>query len=577
VEASLCLQQVSYYRAGDLGMLSGVPHVMLHRMPESTSSWRAWALLIDADALASQGRYEQAQASLEMLETEFPQHPATPPALQLLAWIYAQQGDTELAIVTQDRLLSSYGTSGAAVSLAVLNRAHILFNEKKYEDAAAEYEAFVANNPESESRPLAMYQAGICYLRLERDGDAVDRFDMLTNENPTDEVAEQAWLRAGDVYFRAGHYEEARRCYDGLLENFAGTKSAALVLLRIAQCDYNAGRDAEAIAGFSRVTEEYPDHRLSEEARRGIEQALYRLAQSGEGEETLASLVEQFPSSTFAADAQFEIAARRYDSEDWAGAADAFRRVITQFPDYSSADRAQYLMADALRRSGDEEAAKRAYDQFATFFPNSELIGEVRLQVGANHFEKGDYMRAAIDFASVLDDSVATPEIRSAALYNLALCRRMLDDNAGAQEALEEYAAKYPGDQRAPDVHYQLAEIYDIGGRTQDAADHYLKSLEAGADPLLKAELYYRLGAARETLEDIDGAIRAYAGAKRQKERSNPFRLTAIVRMAAIYEERGETDKAVKAYKDLIKNATDDEVVVAAKARVDELEAAANR
>ena len=37
VEASLCLQQVAYYRAGDLGMLSGVPHVMLHKMPESTS------------------------------------------------------------------------------------------------------------------------------------------------------------------------------------------------------------------------------------------------------------------------------------------------------------------------------------------------------------------------------------------------------------------------------------------------------------------------------------------------------------------------------------------------------------
>src|SRR5262249_29180082 len=52
VEAALCLLEDSYHRAGNLGQLSGAPHLLLTRMPPSRSPWRATALLIDADASA---------------------------------------------------------------------------------------------------------------------------------------------------------------------------------------------------------------------------------------------------------------------------------------------------------------------------------------------------------------------------------------------------------------------------------------------------------------------------------------------------------------------------------------------
>ncbi|MCK5407272.1 MAG: tetratricopeptide repeat protein, partial [Candidatus Krumholzibacteria bacterium] len=70
VEAALCLLQYSYHRVGDLGQLSGVPHMMLQKMPPSNSMWRAYALLIDADGLAAQARYAEAQAVLDELIRE---------------------------------------------------------------------------------------------------------------------------------------------------------------------------------------------------------------------------------------------------------------------------------------------------------------------------------------------------------------------------------------------------------------------------------------------------------------------------------------------------------------------------
>jgi TolA-binding protein len=409
-------------------------------------------------------------------------------------------------------------------------------------------------------------------MRLERDGDAVDKFETLTTADPAAPAAEKAWQQAGDVYFRAGHYEEAKRSYEGLLGNFTGSSVAAMGLLRIAQCDYNAGRDTDAIEGFSRVTDRFPTHALAEEARRGIEQALYRLGHSADGEAALAELVAKFPGSAFAADAQFEIAVRQYDAQDYASAAEAFRRMVTQFPGASSSVRAQYLMGDSYSRAGDEKSANNAYEQFLVFFPESEYRSEVRLRLGVAKFSAGEYMPAAIDFTTIVSDSSAS-EVRSAALYNLALCRRLLDDETGAQQALEEFESLYSGNERSGDVAFQLAEIHNKAERTQEATDAYLRALEAGLDPLVNVEAYYRLGEAREKLGDIHGAMRAYRGTLKAIDRSDPFRLAAVARMVAVHEDDKDYANAIKAYRDLIKYSKDEDVVVAATERLSQLQA----
>jgi TolA-binding protein len=265
VEASLCLLELSYHRAGNLGLLSGVPHLMLQRMPPSKSLWRADAMLIDADALAAQGRQAEAQQMLTQLITNFGGTPVGVPAHRLLAWSYAQDGKLDLAMQTQDKMLARYGAAGRTedMSTAYLNKGHILFNEKNYRDAARTYEAFLTDFPDSPDRGLALYQAGMCYQRLGQSGDAVDRWDAVTGIDPTSPIAEKAWTKAGDMYFTTGHYDKARYCYDGLLSHFGETQGAAVALLRLGQCDYNTKRYSEAVETYSQVISRFPDHAWS--------------------------------------------------------------------------------------------------------------------------------------------------------------------------------------------------------------------------------------------------------------------------------------------------------------------------
>jgi len=494
------------------------------------------------------------------------------PAHRLLAWSYAQEGKLDLAMQTQDKMLLRYGNTGRTedMSAAYLNKGHILFNEKNYKAAARTYEAFMNDFPDSPDRALALYQAGMCYQRLGQSGDAVDRWDAVTGIDPTSPIAEKAWTKSGDVYFTTGHYDKARYAYEGLLSHFGDTPGAAVALLRLAQCDYNTKHYPEAVASYSEVITRFPDHPVVTDAKKGIEQALYQMGQGKDGDAMLQQLVEKYPTSSFAAQAQFEIAMHQYQARDYVTAAESFRRVVSQFPSYSDADKAQYLMADAYSRAGKAEEASAAAAQFVSYFPKSEYAGPMKLQIGAQKFATGDYMSAATDFTSVLSDSTA-PEVKSAAQYNLALCHRMLGEPDKAAEMLQAYRKQYPKDERSAEVAHQLGIIHEEAGRFKEASSEYNNALVYKMPGAALCEVRYRLGICREKLGDDKGAIAIYALAASYSQKADTYRLSAIAHAAALNEKHKDYPAALAAYRDLIKNSTDPEIVVAAKERAHEL------
>jgi TolA-binding protein len=573
VEAALALLETCYHRAGDLGRLSGAPHLLLQKMPPSRSPWRAQALLIDADAMASQARYPDAEATLGLLVRDYPDQKANAHALKLLAWTYSKEGRDSLAIATEERLLARWGANGdqAVVSAAFLDIAHERFNQKRYREAASAYEDFLRRFPGHPRRSLALYQSGLCYLRIDRAGDAVDRWETLVRDSASDPLAERAWARAGDVYFQAEKYADAERCYRGLLEHFAGSPAASIASLRLAQCAYNGGSDAKAIEGFAHVIADYPGTPAEREAVKGQERALYRLSQSAKGTEVLAKLVEQYPTSPFAADAQFQIARRAYQQEQWTDAAEGFRRVVSRFPSYAAADQAQMLLADAFARAKQPAEARAALEQFVAYFPSSALLPTVHFRLGLMEFEAKQADLAAESFTRALADST-TPDVHAAAQYNLALCRRMLGDADAARTALEAYRKDHPGDSRADDVAFQLGDLHESAGRIREAATEFENVVNGKPSASLALEAWYRLGRVREQLGEKDAALRAYANAAASGPRTHPYRLSSLARCAALYEAKGQKSKAVVAYREIIRDAKDPELVAAATGRVNQLE-----
>jgi TolA-binding protein len=574
VEAALCLLELSYHRAGDLGQLSGAPHLLLQRMPPSRSPWRAYAQLIDADAQAALGRYAETQATLQRLTRDFPDHEIGLAANQLLAWTHARAGHDSLAIATEERMLARYAKRGDSQRLASahLHLAHVRFNQKRYREAATGYEDFLRRFPQHSQRLVALYQAGLCYVRLDRAGDAVDRWEAIVRDSSTAAISERAWARAGDLYFQAERYNDAKRCYTGLLTHFSGTRAAGIAALRLAQCAYNAGDDAAAIAGFAEVIARFPETPFEREATRGTEQALFRLGRKPQGRATLARLVEEYPTSAFAADAQFEIARQLYAEKKWDEAAEAYRRLVSQFPASAHADQAQLLLGECSLRAGQPDAARAAYEQFLAFFPSSPLRTNVLFQMASMRFEAQDYAQAAVHFTQVLEDSTSAA-VRAATLFNLAQCQRQIGSTADARATLDRYMREHPNDERAAQVGHALGDLDEAAGELEQAESRYMAALAAKPDAALATELRYRIGRCREARNDAEGALRAYKQAAAAPDAADPYRLSALARCATLYEASGERTRAVAAYRDIARNARDPELAAAAAGRVQELQA----
>jgi tetratricopeptide (TPR) repeat protein len=179
-------------------------------------------------------------------------------------------------------------------------------------------------------------------------------------------------------------------------------------------------------------------------------------------------------------------------------------------------------------------------------------------------------MRAATDFTAVISDSTA-PEVKSAATYNLALCHRMLGEPDKATEMLQAYRSAHPRDERSAEVAHQLGIIHEEAGRFKEAASEYNRALEYKMPGAQLVEIRYRLGLCREKQGDERGAIAAYALAASYSQKADTYRLSAIAHSAAIYEKIKDYPKALAAYRDLAKNATDPEIKVAAQERAKEL------
>jgi len=233
-------------------------------------------------------------------------------------------------------------------------------------------------------------------------------------------------------------------------------------------------------------------------------------------------------------------------------------------------------MGDSYERSEDAAEAREAYEQFLFFFPASEFASPVRFRLGTIRFEEGDYMQAAVDFTTVLEGEVS-PETAQASLYNLGLCQIQLGQATEAAGTLERFRKGQSGsDPRLVDVAYRLGELYERGNRFQEAIPEYERALNIGAVASLAVELHYRIGACREALDKVDAALASYRQAVKVGARDQSYHLSAAARIAEIHEARGEYGKAVEAYRTLIRDAQDQELVAAAQERVDQLAAYAN-
>lgn len=316
--------------------------------------------------------------------------------------------------------------------------ADALYAQGKYSQAQTEYNAFLAGEPRSADRTLAIYDLAYSLYMQRRYADAAHRFAEAISARPAlpSELNTDAALRRADCLYYSGSTDEAIRSYSAAIS--AGATGSDYALLRRALAHGTSGDARAKIADLTRLLKDYPD-------------------------------------SKWAARAMLETGLAYLDADDLSGAVSALERLTDRFPSSPESRQAWLNIAIARSRQGDTDKAVDASKQLIRRWPASEeaaLAGDDLRNIYASQHRLGE-------LAAWLESVPGAPRLDNDEVERLTFdaAARALGSDAADTGALERYVADYPAGKYLGQALYELADVYSERG-------DYDKAL-AAADRLL--------------------------------------------------------------------------------------------
>jgi hypothetical protein len=140
--------------------------------------------------------------------------------------------------------------------------AQLLFNQKKYDEAIKQWQAYVNRYPDgaqwaaSQSGIInAEFQIGLDAVAAGEDAKARQHFAQFLNKYPLDNRARQIMFTLGQMYVANGEYKKAIEEWSRLISKYPNTEESSLALYRtgVFQSE-QLGQIEEALATFRRLT-----------------------------------------------------------------------------------------------------------------------------------------------------------------------------------------------------------------------------------------------------------------------------------------------------------------------------------
>jgi TolA-binding protein/Flp pilus assembly protein TadD len=350
-----------------------------------------------------------------------------------------------------------------------LQLADLLFDSKRYLEAAQEYELAAYTYANATEAGRAGYAALVSYdkaepllpeaerpaLRLR----AIDSSLRFASTFPDHPETPAVLARTTKALFDAGDRGRAEAVAQQVLSlgPRADTGQQLVAWTVLAHTYFDSGRFAEAEKAYREVAARLPPN-----------------------DPQRAEITERRAASVY------RQAEARQVAGDTAGAVNEFLRVASVAPGSTASAKAHYDAAALLLTSKQWGQAATVLESFRKTYPQSELQPDVTRKLAVAYLEAGRPREAAVEFERVAARDAEEPEVRRAAQWQAAELYRTSGDAAAATRAYAEYVKRFPAPfDVAQEARHELA---DLATKSGDAAArrHWLAEIiaaDAAAGP----------------------------------------------------------------------------------------------
>lgn len=417
--------------------------------------------------------------------------PAAPPAALLLQSgepaAVAQPGDTQYAAATA------------------------LLTQKKYAEAAAALEKFVAEFPRHPRVPQARLDLGYSHLGGGKLDPAAKVFEALLAEKPAPEIRAGALVGLGKVHLDQRAYTKA---VEVLSQAASGTpevpglteydeKNGPLANLYLGEALWALDRPAEAAKAFFRTTR-WPSHPDAPRAQLRMAEAHRKAGNLAETALTYRTFADRYWRHPQAPQASLLAAGAFLEERKYPEAEREYRRVLMDYIESPVAPRAQMGIGQLAYLQAQYAVARAAYEAAALVFPRSGIGPEAELRV-ADCFLAEKNVEEAVKRYQQLGEG-KDRRIAGEARYSLGRFYRERDELTPAAEAFKSVLEDRDAGEWRCLAGLRLAEIRQSGGDLPAAVAVLKTVLTLEPTPALRDETQFTLGQVLLKAKDLPGA-----------------------------------------------------------------------
>ena len=473
-------------------------------------------------------------------------------ALLLVANSHVKQGDKAAAISYYnsilDKLVDADNRSLAEIKLADLLRA-----EKRFEEAAVQYQAVVDGNPTGEYADDALYLVGLCYYQAANDNpdllaSSEAAFKSVIADYADSPNAVEAYYGLALAYRDAAQKQNAVEKWPLILQlaDEANSKYASsdndLVLKTLGHIDLikataveNSSEEVDVdtlVMSLKRIVDNAgaPEDARSRSQLK-IGHTYYSAKRYDEALAEYLAFVQNFPTSELAPNAQYQVAVCHYQIAQ--ASTDAGSKQLSLQNAVSAAEKVETLTDDADNRISanytaglaqlgleDNKGAADAFKAVTALEGQTEdearkaLIFQAHSRLAELNGTLGDHAAAVQEYQYIVENTQEA-DMKGRSYFAMAF-------------AQEEQLKNYP-----------------------EALMNYQNAVELVEDPLVKAQSYYRIGLIyQDQLKQLDKALDTFQTLIGEYSGSDSANVASMVadagiRRSTLYVELGRLDEAI--------------------------------
>lgn len=469
---------------------------------------------------------------------------------------------------------------------ALFNYAHLSLipGTDPFNEAVAQLDAFVAENPQSERRPEAEELAVYLLLNAQRNDEALVRLEKMRQQSPElRSVYDELLYATGIDHFQGQRYDKAQSCFSKILNGKQSGSRKTEATFWLAESAYAAGDFDTAERYYKQVKNNTSSNReLAVKADYGLGYISYQKPDYDAAVKYFRGFVQQCDDrqtdlksdayirlgDCFFVDRSYNEAINYYDlatrinkrNADYAlfqqglcyGAKgnsnqkiNLLETVVSTYPSTNYYDRALFEIGNTHLVYGDKRSAIAAFNRLIKERPRSSYTRKALMKVGMIYYNNNQYDHALTNLKTLIKNYPNTDESRDA----LSIVRNIyMEQNNlnGYFQYVEESGLGQMQVTQQDSLAFANAENFFLDGRYQDAETalkYYFEHFQRGAYAL-KAH-YYAAECAEKvgTEEDVKTHLGYIVN-----QPDNDYTDGALLKLARIEYDHNNYDKAGQYY-----------------------------